>query len=104
MKASFFEPIRYVSSQKMPAQWPLPPGCYDPEVGMQTFQSTIERLQVVEELGFDWVSFSEHHYGARILTPSPIVMASHMAAHLHKIKIAVLGPIIALNNPVRVAE
>jgi alkanesulfonate monooxygenase SsuD/methylene tetrahydromethanopterin reductase-like flavin-dependent oxidoreductase (luciferase family) len=104
MKASFFEPIRYVSPQKMPAQWPLPPGCYDPEVGMQTFQSTIERLQFVEELGFDWVSFSEHHYGARILTPSPIVMASHMAAHLHNVKIAVLGPIISLNNPVRVAE
>jgi alkanesulfonate monooxygenase SsuD/methylene tetrahydromethanopterin reductase-like flavin-dependent oxidoreductase (luciferase family) len=71
---------------------------------MQTFQSTIERLQFVEELGFDWVSFSEHHYGARILTPSPIVMASHVAAHLHKVKIAVLGPIISLNNPVRVAE
>ena len=49
-------------------------------------------------------AFSEHHYGARILTPSPIVMASHMAAHLHNIKIAVLGPIISLNNPVRVAE
>jgi alkanesulfonate monooxygenase SsuD/methylene tetrahydromethanopterin reductase-like flavin-dependent oxidoreductase (luciferase family) len=71
---------------------------------MQAFQSVIERAALVEELGFDWVSFSEHHYGARILSPSPIVMASHMAAHLHKIKIAVLGPIIALNNPVRVAE
>jgi alkanesulfonate monooxygenase SsuD/methylene tetrahydromethanopterin reductase-like flavin-dependent oxidoreductase (luciferase family) len=104
MKASFFEPIRYVTPQKMPAQWPLPPGFYDPEVGGQTFQNVIARLALVEELGFDWVSFSEHHYGARILSPSPIVMASHMAAHLRKIKIAVLGPIIALNNPVRVAE
>ena len=104
MQASFFESIRYVTSQKMPAQWPLPPGLYEPEVGMQAFQSVIERAALVEELGFDWVSFSEHHYGARILSPSPIVMASHMAAHLHKIKIAVLGPIIALNNPVRVAE
>ena len=104
MKVSFFEPIRYVTPQQLPAQWPLPPGFYDPEIGGQTFQSVIERLALVEELGFDWVSFSEHHYGARILSPSPIVMASHMAAHLHKITIAVLGPIIALNNPVRVAE
>jgi alkanesulfonate monooxygenase SsuD/methylene tetrahydromethanopterin reductase-like flavin-dependent oxidoreductase (luciferase family) len=104
MKASFFEPIRYVTSQELPAQWPLAPGFYDPEVGGQLFQSIIERLSLVEELGFDWVSFSEHHYGGRILTPSPIVMASHMAAHLRKVKIAVLGPIMALNNPVRVAE
>ncbi len=104
MKASFFEPIRYVAPQKLPAQWPLPPEFYDPEVGGQLFQGVIERLALVEELGFDWVSFSEHHYGGRILSPSPIVMASHMAAHLRKIKIAVLGPIIALNNPIRVAE
>ena len=95
MKASFFEPIRYIPPQKMPAQWPLPPGLYDREVGVQTFQSTVERLQFVEELGFDWVSFSEHHYGARILSPSPIVMAAHVAAHLRRLKIAVLGPIIA---------
>jgi alkanesulfonate monooxygenase SsuD/methylene tetrahydromethanopterin reductase-like flavin-dependent oxidoreductase (luciferase family) len=46
----------------------------------------------------------EHHYSARILSQSPIVMAAHMAAHLKKIKIAVLGPIIPLSNPVRVAE
>jgi alkanesulfonate monooxygenase SsuD/methylene tetrahydromethanopterin reductase-like flavin-dependent oxidoreductase (luciferase family) len=100
MKASFFESIRYVTSQNMPAQWPLPPGCYEPDVGGQDFRSVIERLALVEELGFDWVSFSEHHYSSRILFPSPIVMASH----LHKITIAVLGPIIPLNNPVRVAE
>lgn len=104
MKASFFESVRYVTSEQLPAQWPLPPGFYDPEVGGQLFQDIVERLLLVEELGFDWVSFSEHHYGARILSPSPIVMAAHMAAHLHRIKIAVLGPIIALNNPVRVAE
>jgi len=28
---------------------------------MQTFQSTIERLQFVEELGFDWLGFPGHH-------------------------------------------
>ena len=52
MKASFFESIRYATPKKMPAQWPLPPGFYDPEVGVQTFQSTVERLQFVEEFGF----------------------------------------------------
>ena len=84
MKASYFEPIRYVSPQKMPAQWPLPPGLYDPEVGAQTFQSTIERLEYVEDLGFDWVSFSEHHYSVRLLSPSSLGMASHMAGALSK--------------------
>jgi alkanesulfonate monooxygenase SsuD/methylene tetrahydromethanopterin reductase-like flavin-dependent oxidoreductase (luciferase family) len=64
----------------------------------------IARLEYVEELGFDWVSVSEHHYSPRILTPAPIVSASFIAAHLKKIKIALLGPIVPQSNPVRVAE
>jgi alkanesulfonate monooxygenase SsuD/methylene tetrahydromethanopterin reductase-like flavin-dependent oxidoreductase (luciferase family) len=64
----------------------------------------IERLQYVEELGFDWVSVSEHHYSPRIMTPSPIVSAAFIAARLQKVKIAVLGPIVPISNPVRLAE
>ncbi len=104
MKMSFFESVRYVANRKMPSQWPLPPGLYEPEVGGQVFEDVLERVAYVAELGFDWVSVSEHHYSARILCPSPIMMASHLAAHLPDLKIAVLGPIIPLNNPVRVAE
>lgn len=104
MQVSFFEPIRYVAPQPLPAQWPLPAGLYEPEAGERTLEGVLNRLTLVEELGFDWVSVSEHHYSARILSPSPIVMAAHLAAHVRKLKIAVLGPIIPLNNPVRVAE
>jgi alkanesulfonate monooxygenase SsuD/methylene tetrahydromethanopterin reductase-like flavin-dependent oxidoreductase (luciferase family) len=64
----------------------------------------IERLQLVEELGFDWVSVSEHHYSPRILTPNPIVAAAFIAAHVKKLRIALLGPIVPQSNPVRVAE
>jgi alkanesulfonate monooxygenase SsuD/methylene tetrahydromethanopterin reductase-like flavin-dependent oxidoreductase (luciferase family) len=64
----------------------------------------LERLEYVEELGFDWVSVSEHHYSPRILTPSPIVTAAFLAARLRRITIALLGPIVPHSNPVRVAE
>jgi hypothetical protein len=77
MKASFFEPVRYVTPQKMPSEWPLPPGIYDPDLSAQAFRSVLERLALVEVLGFDWVSFSEHHYSARILhIPSHLVVTS----------------------------
>jgi alkanesulfonate monooxygenase SsuD/methylene tetrahydromethanopterin reductase-like flavin-dependent oxidoreductase (luciferase family) len=104
MKVSFFETARYRAPQALPAEWPVPPGAYDREAGAQAYRNMIERLQYVEELGFDWVSVSEHHYSPRILTPSPIVSASYIAARLHKITIALLGPIVAHSNPVRVAE
>jgi alkanesulfonate monooxygenase SsuD/methylene tetrahydromethanopterin reductase-like flavin-dependent oxidoreductase (luciferase family) len=37
---------------------------------LRAFRGMVERSRHVEELGFDWVSVSEHHYSPRILTPS----------------------------------
>src|ERR1700724_1100753 len=70
----------------------------------QSYRGMVERVQYVEELGFDWVSVAEHHYSPHRLTPAPIVSAAHLAAYSQKIKIAVLGPIVSQSNPVQVAE
>src|SRR5262245_60334247 len=104
MKVSFFETVRYSAPEALPPEWPVPSGLYDGEAGAEAYRAMVERLAYVEELGFDWVSVSEHHYSPRILTPSPIVSAAFIAAHSKRITIAVLGPIVPLSNPVRVAE
>jgi len=104
VKVSFFETVRYLPPSALPTEWPVPSGAYDPEAGARAYRGMIERLAYVEELGFDWVSVSEHHYSPRILTPSPIVSAAFIAAHLKKLTIALLGPIVPHSNPVRVAE
>lgn len=104
MKVSFFETARYLPPEPLRREWPVPSGAYNREAGERAYQDMISRLQLVEELGFDWVSVSEHHYSPRILTPAPIVSAAFIAAHLKKITIALLGPIVPQSNPVRVAE
>src|SRR6266436_4521869 len=104
MQVSYFETARYQVPPTMPAEWPVPPAAYDPDAGAQAYQGMVDRMQYVEELSFDWVSVSEHHYSPRILTPSTAVSASYMAARSKKIKIAVLGPIVSQSNPVQVAE
>ena len=104
MKVSFFETVRYLPPQALSPEWPVPAGAYDPEAGARAYRGMIERLAYVEELGFDWVSVSEHHYSPRILSPSPIVSAAFIAAQLRKLTIALLGPIVPHSNPVRVAE
>ena len=104
MKVSFFETVRYASPHALPSEWPVPSGSYDPEAGAAAYRAMLERLQYVEELGFDWVSVSEHHYSQRILTPSPILSAAFIAAHLKRMTVALLGPIVPHSNPVRVAE
>ncbi|MGH6690021.1 MAG: LLM class flavin-dependent oxidoreductase [Gammaproteobacteria bacterium] len=104
MKVSFFETARYLPPEPLRREWPVPSGAYDREAGERAYRDMIQRLEYVEELGFDWVSVSEHHYSPRILTPAPIVSAAFIAAHLKKITIALLGPIVPQSNPVRVAE
>ena len=88
----------------LPREWPVLGAAYDPEVGAEAYRGMVERIRFVEELGFDWVSVSEHHYSPRILTPSPVVSAAYLAARVDKIKIALLGPIVLVSNPIRVAE
>src|SRR5882672_2717278 len=72
--------------------------------GLARFRGMVERSRYVEELGFDWVSVSEHHYSPRILTPSLPIAAAYIASHVHNIKIALLGPIVPQSNPVLLAE
>jgi alkanesulfonate monooxygenase SsuD/methylene tetrahydromethanopterin reductase-like flavin-dependent oxidoreductase (luciferase family) len=104
MKVSFFETVRYLPPEALPSDWPAPSGDYDREAGARAYERMTERLQYVEDLGFDWVSVSEHHYSPRILTPSPMLAAAFIAARLRKLTLALLGPIVPHSNPVRVAE
>ena len=104
MKVSYFETGRYAPSPDLPREWPVPPANYDPAVGAEALRGMVERVKFVEEMGFDWVSLSEHHYSPRILTPSPVVSATWLAAHVNTIKIALLGPIVPVSNPIRIAE
>ena len=62
MQVSYFETGRYYAPSNLPRQWPMPAGAYDREAGLRAFHGMVERCRYAEELGFDWVSVSEHHY------------------------------------------
>src|SRR5262252_8857074 len=87
MQVSYFENGRYYAPSNLPRQWPMPAGAYDREAGLRAFRGMVERSRYAEELGFDWVSVSEHHYSPRILTPSLPIAAAYIASHVHNIKI-----------------
>jgi hypothetical protein len=91
MQVSYFETGRYYAPSNLPREWPMPAGAYDRGAGLRAFRGMVERSRYVEELGFDWVSVSEHHYSPRILTPSLPIAAAYIASHVHNIKIALLG-------------
>jgi alkanesulfonate monooxygenase SsuD/methylene tetrahydromethanopterin reductase-like flavin-dependent oxidoreductase (luciferase family) len=82
----------------------MPSSSCDRETARRSLMGALNNAKIAEASGFDWVSVSEHHYGPISLTPNPLVMAGALSQATSRVKIAVLGPILPLNNPVRVAE
>ncbi len=104
MKASFLATTTYAGPAPGGMTWPVAPALCDRELAATTMTKTIESARRAEALGFDWVSLSEHHYAPMMLTPNPLVMAGALSQVLTRCKIALLGPLLPLANPVRVAE
>ena len=104
MKASLYARMQYVTPQNLPGGWPVAPALYDPKVGMQCFQDGMEKLEFADQLGSDWISFSEHHHSYNSVAPHPAILAAAMANRIKQAKLAILAHVLPLNNPVRVAE
>lgn len=103
MKASFFQRGGYSAPQEIRSTWPIPPARYNPEFGLRSLHHAIEQCELADSLGFDWVSFSEHHYMTTV-APNPALAAAAVATRVRRAKIAMIGHNLTLNNPVRVAE
>ena len=84
--------------------WPVPPELCEREEAAKSYDTAIRNCKQAEAAGFDWVSISEHHYAPGLMTPNPIVLAAALAQATSRVKIALLGPLVPLINPVRTAE
>lgn len=105
MKTSFFCTNSYLSAEAFRYQgWPTPPALFRSEVGLRSVELALEQAKLADELGFDWVSCSEHHYTPLLQTPNANVFAAALSQVVRRAKIAVLGPLVSMNNPVRIAE
>lgn len=104
MKLSFLNMAGYDGPSPALDVWPVDPRLCDPEVARKSFQRWIGLCQHAENVGFDWISVAEHHYAAYMMSPNPMLMAAALTQVIKKSKIALLGPLVPLSNPVRMAE
>ncbi|WP_165762673.1 LLM class flavin-dependent oxidoreductase [Mycolicibacterium vulneris] len=86
------------------AGWPASPAKYDPAVGEHSVDVLLEQAELAEDLGFDMVSVSEHHSWPINQAANPSVLAAAICQRVKKLRIALMGPLAAINNPVRIAE
>jgi alkanesulfonate monooxygenase SsuD/methylene tetrahydromethanopterin reductase-like flavin-dependent oxidoreductase (luciferase family) len=102
MKASFFATAAYAGPGA--EGWPVAPRLCDRKIASESLRRAVESCKRADALGFDWISVSEHHYAPLMLTPNPLVMAGAVSQATSRARIALLGPLLPLANPVRVAE
>jgi alkanesulfonate monooxygenase SsuD/methylene tetrahydromethanopterin reductase-like flavin-dependent oxidoreductase (luciferase family) len=103
MKTCFLGTGGYVGEVASRA-WPVPPEQCSREEAMRSMDTAIRQYRLAEEVGFDWVSISEHHYSPGLMTPNPSILAAAISQQTSRVKIALLGPLVPLINPVRTAE
>jgi Luciferase-like monooxygenase len=84
--------------------YPLPGHRFDPEVGARTFEEHLEAWAEMDRLGFDGVGLNEHHTTAHSLMNSPNMMAAAGAQRTKNLKFLLLGNLLPLHNPLRIAE
>jgi alkanesulfonate monooxygenase SsuD/methylene tetrahydromethanopterin reductase-like flavin-dependent oxidoreductase (luciferase family) len=101
-QASFTSPVFYGGS--VADGWPTPSDGYLTEEADRSMSNSLAQFKLADEHGYDWVGLTEHHFGPFSLTPNPTVFAGAMTQVVKRAKIALLGSLVPMLNPVRVAE
>ena len=83
---------------------PVSPSVCDPAIAKQTFDHFLEYAAMADAFGFDWISVSEHHSSPLILSTSIMPLAGALTQIVKRARIALLGPLAPVSNPLRVAE
>src|SRR5215472_18487510 len=68
------------------------------------YREHLEGSVLAEELGFDAVWASEHHFSPDAWNPSPVPFLAAVAARTRRIRIGTYVLLLPLHNPVRTAE
>jgi alkanesulfonate monooxygenase SsuD/methylene tetrahydromethanopterin reductase-like flavin-dependent oxidoreductase (luciferase family) len=67
------------------------------------FESGLRRWRLVEELGFEGIFFSEHHFGLSY-SPSPNMLIATVAQRTKRIRLGTMGMVLPFYQPWRVLE
>src|SRR5438105_3323725 len=65
-----------------------------------------EQAQLADELGYDSISFTEHHFHVEgfEISNNPVLLDLFVALNTKRIRVGQLGIVLPANNPLRVAE
>lgn len=96
----------YLPQTEIAMPFPVPGSMWDRPAGKRLYDDSMRFVRRMDELGFDGVLFTEHHFSPNGgLTPSPLVLLAAATQITEHIKLITMGIQLALYpHPLRVAE
>ncbi len=106
MKFSYFHLMPYTGLDigDAPQGWPFPNAGIDPAIARDLYRTYVDAMVHAEQCGFDWVGCNEHHFSPYGMMANPNIIGGALAYSTSRVKIAMIGNIVPINNPVRIAE
>jgi alkanesulfonate monooxygenase SsuD/methylene tetrahydromethanopterin reductase-like flavin-dependent oxidoreductase (luciferase family) len=84
--------------------FPLSGSYFEPEIAARSYEQHLAVWEEMDRLGYDGVGLNEHHTTPHGLMNSPNMMAAAGAQRTKKLKFFILGNLLPLHNPLRIAE
>ena len=102
------QPYSYITDQDVEKYdsgrlW-FPNSHFDPEKAHVLYNEYHEQYAFADEMGFDGIMTNEHHASYWCMKPAVNLDGAVIAKVTKTVKIAILGNVIAVNDPIRMAE
>ena len=104
MLFNYFHLMPWTYCDEPPTTWPVSNKTFDPAKAQALYRTYVDDMAYAEDCGFDWVGCNEHHFSPYGLMSNCNLIGSVLAHRTGKIKLGMLGNLVPLLNPVRVAE
>ena len=109
MKVFLFDFLPYSENLdylKVNGAMPRPLGrkYFKPEVQVRTYEEHLAGWEAMERAGFDGVGFNEHHGTPYGTMNSPNLIAAALSQRTKRMKILILGNLLPIHEPLRLAE
>ncbi len=82
----------------------FPNSYFDPDKAHVLYNQYHEQYALVDEVGFDGIMTNEHHTAYWCMKPAANLDAAVLSKITKNVKIAILGNVIGVSDPVRMAE
>ncbi|NQU70985.1 MAG: LLM class flavin-dependent oxidoreductase [Rhodospirillales bacterium] len=104
MQFNYFHLMPWTDIEETDKDWPVPNRAFVPERATGLYNTYMDTMAYAEECGFDWIGCNEHHFSPYGLMSNCNLVGAVLIQKTKTARIAMLGNLVPLLNPLRVAE